>query len=418
MEKEPDMLPSEHGRVGYVLKRYPRYSETFIVNEILAHEAAGLSVEIFSLYPPNDDHFQDLISQVKAPVTYLTASGLKAADFWTALEEAGSTMPGVWAALEQARGEDVRSIYQALLLARAVQSRGIVHLHAHFANIATTVARLASRFASVPYSFTAHAKDIFHESVSLPDLGRKLVDARGVVTVSDYNLTYLRDTFGTLAQGVRRIYNGLDLDRFVYDSPEDRAPIVLGVGRLVEKKGFSDLIEACAHLASRGIDFRCRIIGTGELEADLQAQVARLGLADRVELVGPQPQAEVARELSKAAVFAAPCVIGEDGNRDGLPTVLLEAMAVGTPCISTAVTGIPEVLYHQQTGIIVPQHDPAALAEAIQQLLHDRELRCAMARNARQVIEERFDIRRNAAHVRRLFEVEQPVELEALGRAM
>jgi glycosyltransferase involved in cell wall biosynthesis len=194
--------------------------------------------------------------------------------------------------------------------------------------------------------------------------------------------------------------------------------MVLGVGRLVEKKGFADLIEACAHLARRGTDFRCRIIGTGELEADLQAQVERLGLEDRVELVGPQPQAQVARELSQAAVFAAPCLIGEDGNRDGLPTVLLEAMAVGTPCISTDVTGIPEVLHHQHTGIIVPQHDPAALADAIQQLLCDSELRCALARNARQLIEERFDIRRNAAHVRRLFGVQQPLELEALGRAI
>lgn len=412
------MLPGKNNPVGYVLKRYPRYSETFIVNEILAHEAAGLCVEIFSLYPPNDDHFQDLISRVQAPVTYLTASGLKAADFWAALEEAGSTMPGVWAALEQARGEDVRSVYQALLLAHAVQSRGIGHLHAHFANVATTVARLAACFASVPYSFTAHAKDIFHESVSLPDLGRKLLEARGVITVSDYNLAYLKDTFGTLAQGVQRIYNGLDLERFVYDEPKDRAPLVLGVGRLVEKKGFADLIEACAHLAKRGSDFRCRIIGTGELEADLRAHVERLGLGDRVELAGPQPQAQVARELSQAAVFAAPCVIGEDGNRDGLPTVLLEAMAVGTPCISTDVTGIPEVLYHQQTGIIVPQHDPIALADAIQQLLHDSKLRCTLAGNARQLIEERFDIRRNATHIRRLFEVQQPLELEALGRAI
>jgi colanic acid/amylovoran biosynthesis glycosyltransferase len=396
-------LPAETLRVGYVLKRYPRYSETFIVNEILAHEAAGLELEIFSLYPPNDSHFQDAIARVRAQVTYLPVYGVKAADFWSALEEAGSVLPGVWGALREANGEDARDVHQALLLAKAVHSRGIGHLHAHFGSAATTVARLAARFAGVPYSFTAHAKDIFHESVRPEDLARKLNDAAAVVTVSDYNLSYLSEVYGPAAARTRRIYNGLDLDLFPFSEPLDRRPLIVGVGRLVEKKGFADLVEACALLHARGIDFQCRIIGTGELEAGLREQIERLGLRGRVELLGPRPQQEVIEQIRQAAVFAAPCVVGTDGNRDGLPTVLLEAMALGAPCISTAVTGIPEVLRDGDTGLMVPEHDPAGLAAAIERLLADDGLRVRLATAARALIEREFDIHRNAARQRDLF---------------
>ena len=246
-------------KVGYVVKRYPRYSETFIVNEILAHEAAGMEVEIFSLLPPEDGHFQDAISRVRAPVTYLQAKGLKAADFWSTLDDAGEILPYLWDSLEEARGEDVRYAYQAVVLARETRLRGITHLHAHFATASTTVARLAARFARIPYTMTAHAKDIFHESVRPEDLRRKLQDAAATVTISDYNLEYLHDNYGPAAEGVRRIYNGLELERFPYEEPRERVPEIVAVGRLVEKKGFADLIEACSLLRDRGVEVRCRI---------------------------------------------------------------------------------------------------------------------------------------------------------------
>lgn len=390
-------------KIGYVLKRYPRYSETFVVNEILAHQAAGVQIDIFSLRPPNDDHFQDAIAQVRAPVTYVPIYGLKAADFWVALQDASVELPGVWQALEVARGEDVRDVYQALVLAREVKQRGIGHLHAHFASVATSVARLAAIFAGVPYTFTAHAKDIFHESVKADDLHRKLEDAQAVVTVSDYNVEYLGNMCDTCSSKIKRIYNGLHLDQFPYTSPRDRAPLIVSVGRLVEKKGFSDLVSACALLARKEVEFRCLIIGTGEEEAPLRAQIEQLGLADRIELIGPRPQYDVKRYVGSASVFAAPCVVGADGNRDGLPTVLLEAMSLGTPCVSTDVTGIPEVLRDGLTGLMVPQHDPASLADAIELLLNDPQLRVELAANARQLIEDEFSIEQNARRVRALF---------------
>jgi colanic acid/amylovoran biosynthesis glycosyltransferase len=389
-------------KVGYVLKRYPRYSETFVVNEILAHEAAGLGVEIFALRPTGDTHFQDTISRVRAPVNYLPSSGVKAGDLWAALEGAVSS-PNGWTALEAARGEDARDVYQAALLAREAPAKGVTHLHAHFSTVSTTVTRLAARFSGLPYTFTAHAKDIYHESVSPEDFGRKLEDAAGVVTVSDYNLRYLRERYGPRARRVRRVYNGMDLRRFPNRAPLRRPPRIVAVGRLVEKKGFGDLIEACVVLAARGRRFSCQIAGEGELEEDLRARIERSGLAGTVDLIGPRPQSEIAGLIQEAAAFVAPCVVGGDGNRDGLPTVLLEAMALGTPCVSTDVTGIPEVLRDEETGLMVPQHAPASLADAITRLIDDPALRVRLAERARRLIETDFDIDRNAALLREVF---------------
>lgn len=390
-------------RVGYVLKRYPRYSETFIVNEILAHEAAGLKIEIFSLRPPCDSHFQDRIAKVRAPVTYLTAEGAKASNFWAAVDAAADALPGFWTALAKAQKSSAAEVYQAILLAHRVRRDGINHLHAHFATEATSVARLAAAFAGVPYTFTAHAKDIFHESVDAADRRRKLLDAAAVVTVSDFNLHYLQETFGEAASGVRRIYNGLELADFPYRSPRERQPLVVAVGRLVEKKGFSDLVDACAILARRGRPLRCIIVGEGELENDLRQRIVSAGAEGIVELVGPRPQAEVIGIVQEAAAFAAPCIVGNDGNRDGLPTVLLEAMALGTPCISTDVTGIPELVQDGETGLLTPQHDPVVLAGAIERLLDSPGLRTELAQRARKRIQADFDIHRNTAQMRRLF---------------
>jgi colanic acid/amylovoran biosynthesis glycosyltransferase len=397
------MPPASPARIGYVLKMYPRFSETFIVNEILAHEAAGQEIEIFSLRPPIDGRFHESLARVRAPVTYLPGSGIKATDLWDAFSGAAHEIPNFAAALDAAWGEDMRDVYQAVILASVARARGITHLHAHFASSATSVARLAARLANLPYTFTAHAKDIFHESVQPDDLQRKLNDAAAVITVSDFNLAFLRATYGPAAARVERVYNGLDLAQFPYESPAARPVTIIAVGRLVEKKGFADLIDACAHLRTRGRAFQCAIVGAGPLEAELQAQIDRCGLGDRVRLLGPRPQGEVRQLIQSAAVFAAPCVIGSDGNRDGLPTVLLEAMALGTPCVATDVTGIPEVLRDGETGLMTPQHEPAALATRIERLLDDSSLRVRLSGAARQLIEAEFDISVNAGRIREIF---------------
>jgi glycosyltransferase involved in cell wall biosynthesis len=410
------MPSAEPFRVGFVLKRYPRYSETFVVREILAHEEAGLSVEIFSMRPPNDAHFQDLISRVRGPVNYLympaegllpeplAGATLTAAHFWKALAEASADLPGLPQRLEEIPEALARDVYQGLQLARAVRRKNIHHLHAPFASDAATVTRLASRFSGVPYSFTARAKDIFHETVEPDDLRRKLRDAAGVVTISDFHLSYLRQTYGPLAAKVQRIYNGLNLDEYPYRPPADRPAAILAVGRLVEKKGFSDLIDACALLERRRGNFSCRIIGTGKLEGDLVAHISRLDLQNRVQLVGPVSQSEVVKEMHNAAVLAAPCIVADDGDRDGLPNVIQEALALGLPVVSTDVTGIPEVIQPDKTGLRVPQRDPEALAAAIEQLLEDPALRVRLAAEGRRLMEAEFDIRRNTLRRRAIFQ--------------
>lgn len=397
-----------HPKIAYVVKRYPRYSETFIVNEILAHEAAGRELEIFALRPPEDTHFQNTISLVRAPVRYLRTEGLRLEDFWQLAARVESEFPGAWAVMGEglATGAGVRDVGKAIFLAQAARARGITHVHAHFATSATTVARLAAKMAGLTYSFTAHAKDIFHESVDPEDLRRKLRDASAVVTVSNFNLEYLREKFGADAARVRCVFNGLDLDALPFTAPAYRLPRIIAVGRLVEKKGFGDLIAACALLAGRGCSFEAQIIGSGEYEAELREQIGRCGLQNKIEMPGPRPQAEVFRLIQGSAVMAAPCIVGRDGNRDGMPTVLLESMALGTPVVSTDVTGIPEIVRDEETGLLVPQSSPAALADALERLLADAALRMRLATAARHLIEENFNIHTNAAAIREVWREE------------
>jgi len=398
-----EMPPLAEMRIGYVVNRYPVYSQTFVITEILAHEAAGVAVEIFALTPSRDSHFQDILAAVQAPVHYLLPEDRTESSLWSDLTTTAALHPQVWKELDSAAGEDAMHLHQALVLSRMIAARGITHLHAHFASASTTVAMLASRFTGVPYSFTAHAKDIFHEDVQPQVMRRKLYEALAVVTVSDYNAAFLRQSFGADASRVRRIYNGLDLERLPFISPAERPPKIIAVGRLVEKKGFDVLIAACATLRDRQVPFTCEIVGDGALEGALRGMIGDLHLKDKVRLVGFLPQAAAFEVVQSGAVFAAPCIVGRDGNRDGLPTVLLEAMALGTPCISTDVTGIPEIIRHGETGLTVPQGDAPGLATSLERLLADAALRVGLATAARRLIETEFDTTRNTETLRQLF---------------
>ncbi len=411
MAKQPnDLAPAGAPlRIGYVLKRYPRFSETFVVNEILAHEEAGAEISIFSLFPPNDSHFQDLISRVRAPVTYIAADGLRAQELWEAIGMARAAIPDLLERLPAPTDLDARGLYWSVRVAAEARRLRLDLLHAHFASSATSIARHAAALAGLPYTFTAHAKDLFHDDVSHADLAAKLADAAQVVTVSDFNVAWLAERFPASRSRVTRIYNGLALDEFPYRSAREkgdevpRPPTIVSVGRLVEKKGFDRLIDACALLLRDGVELDCGIIGTGELEGELAARIRELGLEGRVQLLGSRPRGEVAELVAGAALFAGSYGVGADGNRDGLPTVLVEAMALGTPCVATAVTGVPEAVIDGETGLLVPPDDVGALAAAIRRLLADAELGERLARAARLLVEERFDLRRNTRVQRALF---------------
>ena len=390
-------------RIGYVLKVYPRISQTFVLTEILAHERAGLAMDIFSLRRTDDTRFHAALAQVQSPVFQIDRATTKAALVLDELREHARHLPKLWDVVRES-GATAEDLLQAAQLSRAVVERDIVHLHAHFGTVGTVVARLASQITGVSYSFTAHAKDIYHECVVEDELRNKLADAAGVVTVSQFNVDYLQRKYESAAQQVKLIYNGLDLEEFRFESGGTRPLLILGVGRLVEKKGFSYLVGACSILRERGVKFRCEIVGGGVLEADLKHQIEAQGLEDIVRLVGPMSQSDVKQKIREAVLLAAPCVHAEDADRDGLPTILLESMALGTPCISTPVTGIPEVLHHLETGLMVAERDSEELADACAKLLADKSLAETLTRGARQLIEQRFDIDRNSAGIRALFD--------------
>ena len=390
-------------RIGYVLKVYPRISQTFVLTEILAHERAGLAMDIFSLRRTDDTRFHAALAQVQSPVFQIDRATTKAALVLDELREHARHLPKIWDVVRDS-GATAEDLLQAAQLSRAVIERGIVHLHAHFGTVGTVVARLASQITGVSYSFTAHAKDIYHECVVEDELRQKLADATGVVTVSQFNVNYLHRKYESAARQVNLIYNGLDLEEFRFEPGGTRPPLILGVGRLVEKKGFSYLVEACSILRARGVKFRCEIVGGGVLESDLKNQIKAHSLDDIVRMVGPMSQSDVKRKIREAALLAAPCVHAEDADRDGLPTILLESMALGTPCISTPVTGIPEVLRHLDTGIMVAERDSEELADACATLLVDKSLADTLTRGARQLIEQRFDIDKNSAEIRALFD--------------
>lgn len=381
--------------MGYVLKMYPRFSETFVVTEILAMERQGADLDIFSLRPPVDGRFHESLAQVRAPVSYLS-SPAKPLDLWVALAACRLIHPhGVVDHLDEILAVPPGEAHQALVLASLVRERGLTHLHAHFGSMAAGVARLAAGIAGITYSLTLHAKDIFHEDVDRGALAVRLRDAALAVTVSDFNERYLRDLYGDATRTLVRIYNGIDLDAFTPSRPLVRPRVVVGVGRLVEKKGFDHLLDAVALLREQGRAVRLDLVGGGAEEPALRARAAYLGLTDLVTFHGPLTQSETRDVIRGGAVLAAPCVVGTDGNRDGLPTVILESLALGTPVVATPVTGIPEAVVHGRTGLLVPEADPVALADALALLVDDPGLRCELADAGRRHVQAHFDASAN-----------------------
>jgi glycosyltransferase involved in cell wall biosynthesis len=408
------------GRVAYLLKRFPRLSETFILHEILELERQGLDLHLFSILNPNDEIVHADVSRVRAPVAYLPAGwrgtwAMLRAHLALVRRGPRRYVGAVAYALQPRRSTPfnqrlagVQYFWHAGWLARAFEQDGITHLHAHFAHVPASVAHVVHLLTGLPYSVTAHAKDIY---TSPPDrLAIRLRAARFVVTCTGYNAQYLAGLMGTAAaQRLHRIYHGVDLHRFGPNSctaPDPRTPgdtpTILAVGRLVEKKGYPYLIDACRLLIDRGYDVRLRIVGAGEMKDALRRHIAEVGLDERVELLGARSQDEVIELYRTATVFTLPCVVLDNGDRDGIPNVLVEAMRVGLPVISTAVSGIPELVVDEETGLLVPPRDAQALASALGRLLDDAELRARLAAGAAHRVAHEFDLAANAAMLKAL----------------
>ena len=293
------------------------------------------------------------------------------------------------------RRTDFLRLYQAIYVGLRLRQMGIDHVHAHFAGMAARTAFWINKFFSITFSFTAHANDIFSPRQFEIGLDKLVDTARAIVTETDYAARFLRERFSHRADRVHRIYNGLDLAEFGRADFSSTPPLIIAVGRLIPKKGFGDLIRACALLSERGKSFRCEIIGEGPLENELRRQIDELRLQNNVELPGAKPQTQLRGRLAAANVFVLPSVIDPDGGMDNLPTVIMEAMATGLPVVSTNIGGIPEMVIENETGFLVQPGDAAAMADAIETVINDCSLAAKLGQSGYERARALFSIEKN-----------------------
>ncbi|MBB3950290.1 glycosyltransferase family 4 protein [Aureimonas jatrophae] len=405
-------------RLPIVVKGYPRLSETFIAQEILALEQAGFAVEIWSLREPTDGTLHELHRRIRAPVRYLPEYLYRAPLRVLRGLLHACRLPGrgalLRAALRDVRRDPtpnrMRRLGQALVLARELDP-ALVHIYVHFLHTPASVARYAALLRGGTFSFSAHAKDIW----TTTDW-----EKREKIAASRFGVTCTREGFEELRrlspaddpERVRLAYHGLDLDRF--PAPPERAsgrdgrdpadPVrIVTVGRMVAKKGFGDLLDALARLPSDQ-HWRLVHIGSGELKAALKAQADRLGLRDRIEWRGSQPQDAVIAALREADLFVLACREGDAGDRDGLPNVLMEAASQRLAIVSTRYAGVPEFVTDGENGRLVSPADPAALARALRETIADPALREHLGRAAFERLQRDFSLDTGIATLTRLLD--------------
>ncbi len=391
------MPPHAPGITAVVLKGYPRLSETFIAQEIHALEAAGIPLTLVSLRRPTDAWVHPVHRQIRAPVRYLpeylVREPLRVLGAWWRARR----LPGYPAARRAwlaDLGRDptpnrIRRFGQALVLADELEA-GVTRVHAHFMHTPASVARYAALLRGLPFSISAHARDIW----TSPEWEKreKLAAADFTVTCTRHNLEHLRSLAPAQAD-LSLVYHGLDLARFrpvarpaaARDGGDAAAPVrLLSVGRAVEKKGYDTLLDALARLPVE-LAWRLEHVGGGPLGKRLQRRAAALGLQARVRWHGALPQERVLERYRDADLFVLASRVAADGDRDGLPNVLMEAQSQGLACIATRVSAVPELIADGVTGVLVPPGDAAALAGALAALIRDpcRRARLAAAGEAR-----------------------------------
>jgi glycosyltransferase involved in cell wall biosynthesis len=413
-------------QIGYLLRSYPRLSQTFILNEILALEQIGVSIQIFALTNPHEKTVQMKVDQVHAPVQYLDEAlqarrlgdmlrenikvarryfkGYIRSFFYIAANpqiDQGYTASNRWQCFRMA----IHFVCQSIVDEQRTGKR-IDHLHAHFAHDPTLIAYLVHCITGIPFSFTAHARDLYQvpEKVLLD----RIQQASAVVTCCRANLNYLERIAPAEQSKAALVYHGVNLNDFhprpIPDvSHDSQTPLILSVGRLVEKKGFQDLLHALLLVKQRGEHFRCDIYGEGPLCHLLQQWIEEHTMTDEIRLMGDRTQQELISVFQNATLFVLTPIQTEDGDRDGIPNVLLEAMAVGLPVITTAVAGIPELVDHNENGLLYQPHDVENIASGIITLLHDAEKRRRFGEAASRKIKEQFDLARAAQQLKALF---------------
>jgi glycosyltransferase involved in cell wall biosynthesis len=393
-------IASDHPRsvrqIGLLVKIFPKLSETFILEEILGLEKRGVSLRLYTLAAPTDTMTHAQVRRVRAPLVRAPAASANR-EFIVRHLGLAAAHPLRWlgalaSALRRGR-PGLRDFVRAGWLAAQLKRDGVAHLHTHFISTPADIAELASKLGALPFSISAHAKDIYLSAHD--DLKRKLDAAQFTVTCTEFN----RRTLASIAPeaSVQRMYHGLDRELFHprLRAAGDAPPLILSVGRLREKKGLDTLIDACAKLRARQQPFACEIVGYGEEHEHLQLRIDRLGLGHQVRLVGALARDAVIDAYARAAVYVQPSRIAADGDRDGIPNVLLEAMAMGLPVVASRVSGIPELVAHGRNGLLVEPDQATLLADAIERVLTQPALAARLGSQAIASVAEAFDNDRN-----------------------
>ncbi len=413
------------GPVIYLVRSWPRLSQTFIVNEVLALERRGVDLVLFSLVRSGELVVQPQVSQVRTAVRYLEdrLPLRQRAGEHLAVLRAGP-MRYLRAALFAWRRRDLASGYAtatsiecfryAVRVTAAVvrlrdEGRAPTHLHAHFAHDPALVALLVRRLTGLPYSFTAHARDL----VQIPrsSLAARAAEATALITCCEANSDYIAVTVPESMPVVKVIHHGVELDLF---KPRPRAtpvaePRLVTVGRLVEKKGFPDLLQALGRLKASGRRISCQVYGDGPLLESLTALRDSLGLAEDVHFAGEHSRESIIQALHDSEIFVLTPTVTEDGDRDGIPNVLVEAMACGLPVVSTKAGGIPELVSHGVNGFLTEPGDVAGIETQIATLLDSPELRQQMGAAARRTVESDYDVNAAAERLEGIFLSQQTV---------
>lgn len=393
--------------VAYLLKRFPRISETFIAAELIELRRQGARVSVYALAKPAEPFIHRFINDLDVDVTYLTRRPLhQPLRTGSGVQELARRRP---TALLATAGRATlppslarwRRLGQAAQLLRALRVGEVDHVHAHFASSAAKLAYLAWQLGGPTYSVTAHAKDIYHCDVDPDRLVEVLGSARFVATVSEDNVDHLRGLLDGRGR-VHLVRNAVDLRRVRVHKRRPHAALVMTAARLVEKKGLGDLVTACHRVRQRGCAVRLEVIGNGPLRQQLEQQAAESGLD--VVFRGAIDNDEVLASFARATVFALPCVVASTGDRDGLPTVVLEAMAAGVPVVTTGVNGLSEAVVNGRSGLQVPEHDPAALADALHRVLVDPDFAARLGQLGQAHVRSTFALQDSVATLRGLFD--------------
>jgi glycosyltransferase involved in cell wall biosynthesis len=389
--------------LGMILKGYPRISETFISNEILLLERLGFHIRLFSMRHPREPFSHQSVKKIRASVDYLPETLLaplpkllhhncllaakNPANYFRAIQTAFRRF------LRTRKSATIKHLLQAgYLVHRLLPGSGTVHLHAHFAHSPTSVSMFASQLSGLPFSFTAHAKDIYTSDSR--QLREKITLARFVVTCTEYNKRFLLGLLNSKVTPVHRIYHGIDLELFSFNKEREKTfpPYrILTVARLTEKKGLPTVFRAIRHLSDRGFPVQHTLIGDGDDREKIRSLINELQLNHITRWIGTQPHEVVLEHYRKSDLFVLGCELAPNGDRDGIPNVLLESMAMGVPVVATRFSAIPELLENDKTGIMVTPGQPKQMADAMTRLLTNENLRQTIIKAARKRVEQHFN---------------------------